>query len=60
MCLELQMSYRVAWHSIRKNIIRGASLKYLDDRKRPATRGGTGLLTGAGGEPLTWSPPGTS
>eukprot|EP00959_Pyramimonas_sp_CCMP1952_P313363 6559047-Pyramimonas_sp.AAC.1 len=29
---ELQMSYRVVWHSNPKEIIRHASLKYLDAR----------------------------
>eukprot|EP00959_Pyramimonas_sp_CCMP1952_P355496 7445837-Pyramimonas_sp.AAC.1 len=40
MQLELQMSYRDAWHSKRKKIIRSARFEYLDARTRSATTAG--------------------
>eukprot|EP00959_Pyramimonas_sp_CCMP1952_P202730 4239897-Pyramimonas_sp.AAC.1 len=39
--LELDMSYRAACHSSRKDIIKSASLKYLDFRTRLVTRAGS-------------------
>eukprot|EP00959_Pyramimonas_sp_CCMP1952_P083270 1740460-Pyramimonas_sp.AAC.1 len=44
MYIELQMSYRAAWHIHRKNAIRISSLNYLDARTRATTRVGTNTL----------------